>query len=184
MYAIIQSGGKQYRVSQGDRIKVERLEGEVGNQVTFDEVLLVGGGNPVEVGNPVVSNARVMGTIVEQGKGDKVLVFKFKRRKMYRKLRGHRQLFTGIKIDEISLGSEKKTARAEKATKAETKEKETAAKASTAKAPAKAAKATKATKNTKSTVAKEAAKASKATKTGTKSPKKGAKAKAKAEEQE
>ncbi len=107
MYAIIQSGGKQYRVTEGDRLDLERLNGEVGQEVSFDEVLLVGGDDSVQVGQPKLQGAQVIGTIVEQGKGPKILVFKMKRRKMYRRKRGHRQLFTQVQIDKIALGAKK-----------------------------------------------------------------------------
>ena len=107
MYAIIQSGGKQYHVTEGARLNLERLKGEVGQEVSFDEVLLIGGDDSVQVGQPKLQGAQVMGTIVEQGKGDKILVFKMKRRKMYRRKRGHRQLFTQVQIDKIALGSTK-----------------------------------------------------------------------------
>ena len=105
MYAIIQSGGKQYRVTEGDLLDLEHLSGEVGQEVSFDEVLLVGGDDSVQVGQPKLQGAQVMGTIVEQGKGPKILVFKMKRRKMYRRKRGHRQLFTQVQIDKIALGA-------------------------------------------------------------------------------
>jgi large subunit ribosomal protein L21 len=101
LYAIIQSGGKQYRVNEGATIEVERLDGEVGQEVEFPEVLFVSGDDEVQAGTPSVDGARVVGTIVAQKKGKKVLVFKFKRRKMYRKLTGHRQNLTGVKISKI-----------------------------------------------------------------------------------
>ncbi|MFQ5738430.1 MAG: 50S ribosomal protein L21 [Acidobacteriota bacterium] len=101
---MIQTGGKQYRVNPGSLIHVERLEGEVGGKIGFDEVLFVSDEQESRVGDPTVQGARVVGTIVEQGKGSKVLVFKFKRRKMYRRKAGHRQLFTAVKIDEIEVG--------------------------------------------------------------------------------
>ena len=107
MYAIIQSGGKQYRVTEGERLNLEHLNGEVGQEINFDEVLLVGGDDSVQVGQPRLQGAQVVGTIVEQGKGDKILVFKMKRRKMYRRKRGHRQLFTQVQIDKIALDSKK-----------------------------------------------------------------------------
>lgn len=103
MYAVIQSGGKQYRVSPGDRIRVERLPGDVGEEVFFEDVRLVGG-DQVQVGAPKVDGTRVVGRILEQGKGAKVLVFKFKRRKMYRRLRGHRQFVTAVQIERIETG--------------------------------------------------------------------------------
>ena len=100
-FAIIESGGKQYRVGPGDLIDVELLDGNVGEQVTFEEVLLVGGDEAPHLGSPTVVGARVVGTIEEQAKADKIVVFKFKRRKMYRRKRGHRQQFTRIRIDDI-----------------------------------------------------------------------------------
>jgi large subunit ribosomal protein L21 len=89
-------------------IAVEKLPGEVGQAVDFEGILYVGGGEEVKVGLPVVGEARVVGTIVEQGKAKKTLVFKFKRRKMYRRFRGHRQDVTGVRIDEIVLGASRK----------------------------------------------------------------------------
>jgi large subunit ribosomal protein L21 len=103
LYAIIQSGGKQYRVSEGATVEVERLDGEVGQELEFPEVLFVSGDDEVQAGTPSVNGARVVGIIVAQKKGKKVLVFKFKRRKMYRKLTGHRQSITGIKISKIEI---------------------------------------------------------------------------------
>jgi len=103
VYAIIQTGGKQYRVSPGDVLRVERLPGERGNEVMLDQVLLVADGDAVRVGQPLVPDAAVRTQIVRQGKGKKVLVFKKKRRKNYRRKQGHRQLFTALQIDEIIL---------------------------------------------------------------------------------
>ncbi len=108
LYAIIKTGGKQYRVSEGATVEVERLEGEVGQTVEFGDVLLVSGDAGVQVGNPAIPDVRIVGTIVEHKKDRKVLVFKFKKRKMYRKLQGHRQSKTGVKIDRIE-GVEKKS---------------------------------------------------------------------------
>lgn len=101
MYAVIKTGGKQYRVSEGDRLRVEKLPGEPGAQVTFDEVLMIGG-EKVAVGTPVVAGAKVRAEIVTQGRDKKVIVFKFRRRKNYRRKRGHRQPFTELKITSIS----------------------------------------------------------------------------------
>ena len=116
MYAIIKSGGKQCRVSEGDVIQVERLEATVGNQVSFDEVLFVSAGDDTRLGTPAIAGARVLGTVTEQGKAGKILVFKYKRRKKYRRIRGHRQLFTQVTIDKIELAPliEKKSKRPEK----------------------------------------------------------------------
>lgn len=105
MYAIISTGGKQYRVSEGDRIRVERLDGEVGQEVLFDEVLFVGSDAKDEPGSP--QKTVVSGTILDQGKAGKIVVFKFKRRKMYRRKRGHRQPFTEVQIGQIGPASKK-----------------------------------------------------------------------------
>lgn len=102
MYAIVETGGKQYRVQPGDIIRVERLPGETGKEVLFDKVLLVADGQEVKVGQPVVEGAKVKGVIVKQDRGRKVIVFKFKRRKRYHRKRGHRQYFTAVKIEEIN----------------------------------------------------------------------------------
>lgn len=101
MYAVIRTGGKQYRVSEGDRVRVERLPGDVGQTVEFDEVLMVGG-EKVSVGAPLVSGARVSAEIVGQGRGKKIIVFKIKRRKSYRRKAGHRQHYTELKVTGIS----------------------------------------------------------------------------------
>jgi large subunit ribosomal protein L21 len=102
MYAIVKTGGKQYKVSQGDTMRFEKLDGDVGSPVTFDQVLMVADGDTVTVGQPVVENAVVSGEIVEQGKAKKIIVFKYKRRKGYRRTQGHRQQFTAVRIDSIS----------------------------------------------------------------------------------
>ena len=183
MYAIIEAGGKQYRVSEGDLIDVERRSGEVGQAVNFQEVLLVGDQETIHVGKPVLAGARVVGTIAEQGKAAKIIVFKMKRRKKYRKKQGHRQLFTRVRIDQIELDGQKgRKPKAEKTQKAVTKEKEITE--AVAKAPAKTVKK-KAAKKTpakaKDKAVKTAAKTSKkaapkaATKKKTKSVKKTAK---------
>lgn len=101
MYAIVATGGKQYKVQEGDVLRVEKLTGVVGDEVAFDQVLLVGAGEDVRIGQPVVEGAQVKGTIIEQGKNKKVLVFKYKRRKRYRRKQGHRQPFTAVKINAI-----------------------------------------------------------------------------------
>jgi large subunit ribosomal protein L21 len=101
MYAVIRTGGKQCRVEVGKTVHVERLGGEPGSKVTFDEVLLLGG-DDVKVGNPTVEGARVEGTVVEQGRGAKIRIFTFKKRQnSNRKRSGHRQDFTAVKIDAI-----------------------------------------------------------------------------------
>ena len=104
VYAVIRSGGKQYRVSPGQRINLERLDGDAGDAITFDEVLLVSGGGDVAVGAPTVESASVSGEIVEQGRGRKIMVFKYKNKTRYRRLRGHRQLQTSVLVNEVSLG--------------------------------------------------------------------------------
>ncbi|HPA14638.1 MAG TPA: 50S ribosomal protein L21 [Desulfobacterales bacterium] len=101
MYAVISSGGKQYKVQQGDVLRFEKISGEVGNPVSFDKVLMFSDGDKVEIGQPVLENAAVRGHIVEQGKAKKILVFKYKRRKRYRRKQGHRQQYTAIRIDSI-----------------------------------------------------------------------------------
>jgi large subunit ribosomal protein L21 len=103
VYAIIQTGGKQYRIAPGDVLRVERLPGERGDEVVLDQVLLVADGDNVQVGQPLVANATVRTQIVQQGKGKKILVYKKKRRKNYRRKQGHRQLFTALQIGEIVL---------------------------------------------------------------------------------
>jgi len=101
VYAIIESGGKQQRVSPGALVTLERIEGGAGSQVEFSKVLLVADGDQVKIGNPHLPSARVMGEIVRQGRGPKITVFKFKRRKRYRRTQGHRQAQTTVRIKEI-----------------------------------------------------------------------------------
>ena len=101
MYAVIQTGGKQYRVKSGEQVKVELLAAEVGATVSFDRVLMLGEGDGVRVGAPFVDGARVKATVVAQGRGEKVRIFKMRRRKHYAKTQGHRQNFTEVRIDEI-----------------------------------------------------------------------------------
>ncbi|TNF25251.1 MAG: 50S ribosomal protein L21 [Deltaproteobacteria bacterium] len=102
MYAVIKTGGKQYRVEPGDVVTVERLEGDAGDAVNFDDVLLVDADGDMKIGTPSLDGASVSGTIVEQGRARKVIVFKFRRRKNYKKKNGHRQYFTRVQIDQIS----------------------------------------------------------------------------------
>ena len=99
-FAIIKTGGKQYKVAEGDKLKVEKLSGEAGSKVSFDEVLLVADGE-VEVGSPRVTGARVEGTILQQGRAKKVRVVKYKAKTRYRTVHGHRQPFTEVKIEKI-----------------------------------------------------------------------------------
>ena len=103
MYAIIRTGGKQYQVAAGERLRVEKLAGEVGDTVELNDVLLVAEGDDVKVGQPVVDGAKVTAQIVEQGKSKKIVVFKKKRRKGYKVKQGHRQLYTALEIKDISL---------------------------------------------------------------------------------
>jgi len=102
MYAIVKTGGKQYQVTNGDQLRVEKLEGAVGDTVELTDVLMVADGENIQVGCPVVKNAKVIATIAEQGKAKKVIIFKKKRRKGYRLRKGHRQMYTALKIQEIS----------------------------------------------------------------------------------
>jgi large subunit ribosomal protein L21 len=103
VYAIVKTGGKQYRVQPGDTIRVERIESPVGEKVTLDEVLLVANGDEIRLGNPRVASAQVLGVVVEQDRDQKVRVFKYKKRKHYRRTRGHRQSFTALRIDTINV---------------------------------------------------------------------------------
>ncbi len=103
MYAIIRTGGKQYRVAEGDTIYVERLEAPVGEKVTLGEVLLVGSDKETRVGAPLIAKASVAATVLDLGRDHKVRVFKYKKRKHYRRTRGHRQSYTALRIDSISL---------------------------------------------------------------------------------
>ena len=103
MYAVVKTGGKQYKVSQGDIFQIERLKGEVGDLVELTEVLMVGNGEEVQVGRPFLPSAKVKGEIVEQGRKKKIIVFKFKRRKGYHKKQGHHQLYTAIEVKEIEF---------------------------------------------------------------------------------
>ena len=101
MYAIIATGGKQYKVSEGDIIRVEKLGQEAGSSVVFDQVLAVNNGTLV-VGNPTVANATVSASVVKEGRGKKIIVYKYKRKTGYHKKNGHRQAFTEVKIDKIN----------------------------------------------------------------------------------
>src|SRR6187551_176084 len=98
-HAVIRTGGKQYRVTAGDLVRIEKLEGTAGDKITFDEVLFFGGDSP-KFGSPLVAGAKVLGEIVEQGRGEKIVIFKFKKRKKYKRKNGHRQSFTAVKITE------------------------------------------------------------------------------------
>lgn len=102
MYAVIETGGKQYRVQEGDVITVEKLNVLAGDSVEFDKVLVLSDGKTVQVGTPIIETAKVYGSVVENGKGQKVIIFKYKSKKDYRKKQGHRQPYTMIKIDSLS----------------------------------------------------------------------------------
>ena len=102
MYAIVKTGGKQYKVAPGENLKVEQIPADVGAEVILDQVLMVGEGESVRLGQPTVAGATVKATVVAQGRGDKVRIFKMRRRKHYRKHQGHRQNYTELKIDSIA----------------------------------------------------------------------------------
>jgi large subunit ribosomal protein L21 len=104
MYAIIRTGGKQFRAEPGKTIKVPSLAAEVGEAITFEDVLVAATGDDVQVGAPTVAGARVTGEVVEHGKDKKIIVFKWKRRKNYRRKQGHRQKYTAVRIDQIQAG--------------------------------------------------------------------------------
>jgi large subunit ribosomal protein L21 len=149
MYAVFATGGKQYRASTGDRLKIEKLDVEKGAKVVLDQVLMVGEGEDVQVGSPYLKGGKVTATVIEQGRGEKIRILKFKRRKHQMKRMGHRQDYTQIEITGIAAsGSEKapaKAAASEKApAKAATSEKAPAKAAAAKKAPAKAAASEKA----------------------------------------
>jgi large subunit ribosomal protein L21 len=112
MYAVIKTGGKQYRVMQGETLRVEKLEGDVGADVKFDQVLLVGEGDGINVGAPLVAGALVAATIKSHGRADKIRIIKFRRRKHHQKQMGHRQYYTEIEITGISHSDDKKAAKA------------------------------------------------------------------------
>ena len=102
MYAVVKTGGKQYRVKEGDFLKVEKLSGEIGSKVELGEVLAVGDGDSVKLGTPTVEKAKVLCKIVEQDRDKKIIVFKKKRRQGYKKRQGHRQSYTALKVDKIT----------------------------------------------------------------------------------
>ena len=102
MYAVIKTGGKQYKVALGEKLKVEQIPADVGAQVVLDQVLMVGEGESVRLGQPTVAGATVTATVVSHGRGEKIKIFKMRRRKHYQKHQGHRQNYTELKIDAIA----------------------------------------------------------------------------------
>ena len=120
MYAVIVTGGRQYRVMQGETLRVEKLEGDVGAAINFDQVLLLGSGEDITVGAPLVGGALVAAKIVSHGRGEKVRIIKFRRRKHHQKQMGHRQYYTEIEITGISAASDKKASKAESTKAAKT----------------------------------------------------------------
>jgi len=115
MYAVVRTGGKQYKVAPGDVILVEKLDGEAGAEIKLEDILLVNDGTTTVIGSPTVEGAAVTASIIEQGRGDKVLVFKKKRRQNYRRTKGHRQDLTVLRIlDVAGAGAKKKKAAAKK----------------------------------------------------------------------
>lgn len=101
MYAVIKTGGKQYRVKPGEQVRIELLTADVGTAISFDEVLMIGEGDASKVGAPLVDGAKVKATVVSHGRGEKVRIFKMRRRKHFQKTQGHRQGYTEVRIDEI-----------------------------------------------------------------------------------
>ena len=102
MYAVIKTGGKQYRVIPGEKLKIEQIPADVGAEITLDQILMVGEGESVQIGTPLLTGAAVKATVLSQGRHDKVTIFKMRRRKHYQKHQGHRQNYTEIRIDGIS----------------------------------------------------------------------------------
>ncbi|RPJ11039.1 MAG: 50S ribosomal protein L21 [Deltaproteobacteria bacterium] len=105
MYAVVKTGGKEYKISKGDLVRVEKLEGKVGDQVTLSDVLMVSDEGQVQVGTPFLANTMITGEIVQEIKGKKVLTYKMKRRKNYRRFKGHRQTYTYLKVNDIQTGT-------------------------------------------------------------------------------
>ena len=102
MYAVVKTGGKQYRITPGENLKVEQISADVGAEVVLDQVLMVGDGDSVRLGQPTLAGATVKATVVSHGRGDKVTIFKMRRRKHYQKTQGHRQNYTEIRVDSIA----------------------------------------------------------------------------------
>lgn len=101
MYAVIKTGGKQYRVAPGEKIKIEQIPADVGAQIVLDQVLMVSNGDAVQLGNPLVAGAKVSVTVLGHGRGEKIKIFKMRRRKHYQKTQGHRQNYTEVRVDSI-----------------------------------------------------------------------------------
>ena len=120
MFAVLKTGGKQYKVAKDDVIEIERLPGQAGQQVVFDQVLMLGDSASATAGAPLIAGASVAATLLEQVKGDKVIVFKKRRRHNYRRKRGHRQLMTVVRIDEILTDGAKPAPRTAEASPAKT----------------------------------------------------------------
>jgi len=159
MYAVFRSGGKQYRASKGEILKLEKLDADEGAKIQFDEVLLVGEGSDIKVGSPLLSGSSVSATVLKQGKSKKVSVVKFKRRQNYLRQHTHRQFFTQVEITDISAGGKaapKKAAEDKPAAAEKPAAKKVAKKAATKKAPAKKTAAKK--PSTKKAAAKKPAK--------------------------
>ncbi|HIG40374.1 MAG: 50S ribosomal protein L21 [bacterium] len=104
MYAVIKSGGKQHRVEPGEVLDLEKLDAEAGETISFDEVMMIGDGEDIKIGTPLVEGGKVTAEVVKHGRGDKITIIKFHRRKHYRRQAGHRQWFTKVKITDISGG--------------------------------------------------------------------------------
>jgi len=102
VYAVFRTGGKQYRARQGERVRIERLDAAVGDAVNFDQVLAIGEGASIKVGKPLLAGGKVEGKVVSQGRGDKIMIIKFKRRAHYKRVKGHRQSFSEVEITSIS----------------------------------------------------------------------------------
>ena len=101
MYAIVETGGKQYKIEEGEKLQVEKITAQVGETITLDKVLMINNDGEVHVGSPMIESAKVTATVVEQGKGKKIIVYKYKPKANYRRKKGHRQFFTEIQIEKI-----------------------------------------------------------------------------------
>ena len=159
MYAVFRTGGKQYRATTGDRLRVERLDAEEGSTVEFDQVLLVGEGADVQLGSPVLAGGRVEAKVTSQGRGKKIVVLKFRRRTNYKRVKGHRQHYTEVEVTSITASAPKKTAKPD----AETAAPEKAAKTDTKKVTKKTTKKKAAKTTTKKTAKKTTKKTTKKT---------------------